>query len=118
MTEEEEYYPDPEQNAPAPKAPRRKLTYEEKKEKYLNPTAFHCRELIIHTLSIYPQLSATMLQVGIGPGISPKHWRPVLHDMVKEGVVKLDTKVYLTPSDRNQTYYLYSLRNWEVKTFV
>lgn len=64
---------------------------------------------ILHTLSIYPILSATMLQVGIGTSISPTMWRPILEQLVRDG--KITRTVYQdeTPGGRSQTYTRFQL---------
>lgn len=45
------------------------------------------RDRILLVLTVYPIISPTMLQAGLGPQIRPKNWRPVLNDMIEEGVV-------------------------------
>lgn len=43
---------------------------------------------ILYTLSIYPKLSHSMLQTGIGPGIAPTIWRPALAHMIEKRWIK------------------------------
>jgi hypothetical protein len=43
---------------------------------------------ILYTLSIYPRLSASMLQTGIGPAIPPAIWRPVLEGMIAKNWIQ------------------------------
>src|SRR5260370_32502321 len=50
-------------------------------------TAEMIRQRILHVLSIYPKLSPSMLQVGIGTGMPPTLWRPILEQLVKDGAV-------------------------------
>lgn len=59
---------------------------------------------ILHILTIYPILSATMLQVGIGTSISPTMWRPILEQLIRDGKVLRTVHQDETPGGRNQTY--------------
>lgn len=62
------------------------------------------RELIIHLLRIYPVVSPTMLQSGLGPYVKPAIWRPVLQELIAEGVVVEDQETLQTPRGRYNTY--------------
>lgn len=62
------------------------------------------RERILHVLSVYPIISPTMLQVGLGTNIQAASWRPVLEELIAEGTVKQGTRVVKTPSGRHYTY--------------
>ena len=62
------------------------------------------RQRILHTLSIYPKISLSMLQVGIGTSIPPALWKPVYELMVESGELLVAQKIYETPTGRNQTY--------------
>ena len=42
---------------------------------------------ILHTLSIYPKLSMSMLQIGVGTGFPPALWHPVLEMLIRDGKV-------------------------------
>lgn len=55
-------------------------------------------------LSIYPVLSPTMLQAGIGPYQKPAHWRPILEELIHEGVVVREQEERKTPKERFNTY--------------
>jgi len=66
---------------------------------------------IVHVLSVYPKLSPSMLQVGIGTSVPPSIWRRVLQDLVEEGKVVKDEEVRLAPSGRHQLYTVISLNN-------
>jgi len=66
---------------------------------------------ILHCLSIFPKLSQSMLQVGIGTAISSKIWIPILEQLKQDGLVKVEEKVARTPSARDQTYHIISLVN-------
>lgn len=81
-------------------------------DKYNNTEVDYHEEMrnkIIGCLSIYPRISPSMLQIGIGSSIPPKIWRPVLGQLIEEGIVESDTLVALSASGRNQTYTILSL---------
>ena len=67
------------------------------------------RARILHILSIYPIISPTMLQSGLGPYTKPALWRPVLSDLIAEGKVMETQESLQTPSDRYNTYHKLSL---------
>jgi len=67
------------------------------------------RDKIIHVLSIYPQISTSMLQIGVGTSLMPALWKPVLEKMIEEGIVKRVRKTVVTPTDRQQSYTILSL---------
>lgn len=67
------------------------------------------RSKIIHILKIYPTLSHSMLQIGLGSSLPAVIWRPILLDMIQERAVIEDHLFQQTPSGRNQTYTLLSL---------
>lgn len=48
------------------------------------------RQRIINILEIYPKLSPSMLQSGLGPHNKAANWRPILESLIQEGVVKRD----------------------------
>lgn len=64
---------------------------------------------IVHVLSIYPQVSPSMLQVGLGPGLSAEIWRPVLEQLLLDKVVKKQQISHATPAGRSQVYTILSL---------
>lgn len=61
-------------------------------------------EKILHLLSIYPIVSPTMLQGGLGPYMKPAVWRPVLDRLVDEGKVVEAQATMITPKGRYNTY--------------
>lgn len=65
---------------------------------------------ILHTLHIYPKLSMTMLQVGIGTGISPDIWHPVLEQLIVGGTVDKRQITAKTPKGRDQVYTIVELK--------
>lgn len=63
------------------------------------------RQRILHTLWIYPKLSPSMLQIGIGTGFPPALWHPVLERMIDNGeVIRSQTQATNPVSKRDQTY--------------
>lgn len=83
----------------------------DEEEEFVTLTRDYVRQRIIHVLRIYPKISMSMLQVGIGTAITPKFWRPVLADMEKEGTVSVNTVSSVTPSGRDQSYRIVSLNH-------
>lgn len=68
------------------------------------------REKILQTLSVYPKISPTMLQVGIGTSITPKMWHPVLEKLIEEEIVQRETRSGTNNvTGREQTYTIISL---------
>lgn len=60
----------------------------------------HIRERILHTLTIYPRISHSMLHVGLGNAIPSKVWRPVLEQLEAEDAVIIDLVPTEYPSGR------------------
>lgn len=75
----------------------------------LEPTSEEIRVKILHILSIYPVISPTMLQSGLGASWRPIFWRPVLEALIKEGKVEEVKDSMMTPTDRYNTYTKLSL---------
>lgn len=69
----------------------------------------HIRERLIHVLHIYPGISPSMLQVGIGTAISPKMWHPVMDQLKAEGLVKETEVMAQAPNGRDLTHKKLSL---------
>lgn len=68
----------------------------------------YLREKILHTLKIYPRISWTMLQVGLGPGTSPSLWRPLVNEMIASGELVSEEIEDQTPAGRYQRYLILS----------
>lgn len=64
---------------------------------------------ITHVLQVFPYLSGSMLQVGIGTSMRPTEWKPVLEKMVEEGKVKRHQVKARTPKGNDQLYTVYHL---------
>lgn len=69
------------------------------------------RDRIIHTLTIYPKISPSMLQVGIGTALSPKMWRPVFEKLIADKIVQQTVSSSKSSSNRDQTHTTVSLVN-------
>lgn len=68
------------------------------------------QEKILQVLSVYPRISPTMLQVGIGTSITPRMWHPILDKLIEESLVRKETlQGTNTSSGRDQTYTIISL---------
>lgn len=70
------------------------------------------RERILHTLSVYPKISPTMLQVALGTSTRPALWHPVLDQLIEENLVE---KIQVRPSSpppsgRDQVYTIIQLK--------
>lgn len=67
------------------------------------------REKILHILTIYPRISPSMLQVGVGTALPPAIWKPVMMRMEEEGIIKRESVQCNTPAARVQIYTVLSL---------
>lgn len=67
------------------------------------------RARILHTLDIFPALSGSMIHIGLGTSTPTSLWRPILENLVADGIVVKLEVASRTPLDRNQTYTLYHL---------
>ncbi len=68
---------------------------------------------IVHILGIYPIISPTMLQGALGPALKPALWRPILAQLVEDGVVIEDQESKLTPAERYNTYAKLKLATYD-----
>lgn len=64
---------------------------------------------ILHTLEIFPYISRSMIQVALGPGLSPKFWDGPLSALVDEGRIKLVETVIASPGGRALNKVIYHL---------
>lgn len=64
---------------------------------------------IIHLLKIYPQISPSMMQIGLGGHFPAAKWKPILYDLIKRKIVVEEFKTDLSVAGRNQTYAILSL---------
>ena len=69
------------------------MPFYQRVESYARPTDSHppeyyMRQRILSTMRIYPRISPSMLQSGLGPHNPPSIWRPVLEDLIAEGLVQ------------------------------
>ena len=78
------------------------------------PTKEEVRAKILHILKVYPIISYTMLQSGLGPYTKPGLWRPVLAELIDEGKVVEDQESLQTPTNRYNTYNKLLLPNTKV----
>jgi hypothetical protein len=71
------------------------------------------KERILHILSVYPQISQSMLQISLGMPVAS--WKPVLEHLIKGGEVLRDTVVINAPSGRMQTHTIIRLTETELR---
>lgn len=62
------------------------------------------RARLLHVLTVYPGISPSMLQVGIGTAISPKMWHPVMAKLKESGAVKEEEFMAQAPNGRDLNY--------------
>ena len=67
------------------------------------------RQKIRHILQIYPVISPTMLQAGLGPQITANVWRPILEEMISNKIIERGSVTLKSPMGRNITYVQLSL---------
>lgn len=72
------------------------------------------RAKILHILKIYPVISPTMLQGGLGPYMRPAQWRPILAELVVEGKVVETQESLQTHTGRYNMYSKLSLSGTKV----
>lgn len=84
---------------------------QEHEEEFIETTDDIIRERILYVLSIWPKISPTMLQVGIGTALSPKMWRPIFEKLITEGKIQQTVSSSKSPAGRDQTHITVSLTN-------
>ena len=67
------------------------------------------RTKIVHLLKIYPVVSPTMLQSGLGPSLRPAIWRPVLRSMIADSTILEESISKETPAGRYNDYKMLRL---------
>jgi len=76
------------------------------------------RDKILHVLRIYPRLSPSMLQIGLGTSLPPVIWREVLRRLIEENVVH-QQEIQVSGADgRVRTYQVLSLVNGQLQPTV
>jgi hypothetical protein len=71
------------------------------------------RERILFLLGHYPVVSHSMLQISLGPNLSPKLWKPVVDELIKEGVLCKEEEAVTSNLGRYQTLVKIRLANKE-----
>lgn len=69
------------------------------------------KEKLVFTLTVFPRLTSSQLQVGIGPHIQPRIWRPVLEELIADGTVIREDLGITTPIGQYRTLTVLSLAN-------
>ena len=67
------------------------------------------KDKILHILGIYPIISPSMLQAGLGPQIVASDWRPILGELIDNKVITRESITLESPAGRNITYTQLSL---------
>jgi len=62
------------------------------------------RARIIHVLHVYPGISQSMLQIGLGTAFPTDLWKPILNALIAENTIKRIVVQHVTPTNRNQSY--------------
>ena len=68
---------------------------------------------IIRLLRIYPKISPSMMQIGIGSSLPVNIWKPILNKLIEDGTVKEDFLVVPSASGRQQSHTILSLATLE-----
>ena len=72
---------------------------------------------IVHVLRIYPRISPSMMQTGIGPNTPPNIWRPILEEMINEGIVSRTQETNQSETGRWKTSVILSLSAPYIEAF-
>lgn len=75
----------------------------------LDNTEEQTREKIVHVLEIWPVISPSMLQIGLGTSFPTSIWKPILDKMVDDGTVKRWEHQKNAPNGSNRSYTRLSL---------
>lgn len=75
----------------------------------------HIEGRILEILSVYPKISPTMLQAGLGPSLSPSIWRPALQALVDRGVVFQSAEFPTSGSKRTRPFTVIELARTSVE---
>lgn len=71
---------------------------------------------ILHLLSIFPKISPSMMQIGIGSGLPASIWRGKLQELIEDGLVAEDIIVSTSPTGRTQSYTVIRLATTPTST--
>lgn len=64
---------------------------------------------IVHTLSIYPLISPSMLSTAMQNVAAAGDWRPALEELIEAGEVKRSTIIAESPGGRHMSYMMLHL---------
>jgi hypothetical protein len=84
-------------------------TPEEAQKDAFSEHTLEIRQRLIQLLEIYPKLSPSMIQTGLGPGRDPRLWRSILQELIKEGKITATQHAVTTPKGRSQVITLLAL---------
>lgn len=78
-------------------------------------TSSSIRDKILKVLEMYPRISPSMLQIGIGSSLPTAIWRPVFDEMIASGTIVQTDIVSFSSTDRQQLYKIIHLASDVVK---
>lgn len=64
---------------------------------------------ILHALEVFPFISGSMLHQAIGTATATQLWKPILDQLIEEGLVKETNLQAKSPTGRAQSYTIYHL---------
>lgn len=59
---------------------------------------------ILYVLSLYPGISPVMLQMGLSPNVKARLWKPIMYEMIEQGLVRQETILAWSPSGQRRGY--------------
>lgn len=71
------------------------------------------RDKILHILSVYPQVSPSMLQISLA--LPAAAWKPALEHLIKDNEVMRMVAVMNTPNGRIQSHTILHLSSTELR---
>lgn len=75
-----------------------------------NEVVGNIEDKILRVLGIFPRLSPSMLQIGLGTALPPKLWKPILEDLIAREQVLRTEEMHDTETGRRQVYVVLQLR--------
>lgn len=67
------------------------------------------KDKIRHLLQIFPRISPSMLQIGLGTSLPPSIWRPILQELLDQKIVLMEEVPGQSVSGRPRSYEVLSL---------
>jgi hypothetical protein len=70
---------------------------------------------IMEIITVYPRISPTMLQAGLGPSLSPELWRPALEKLIRRNLVSQTAEFPPAGSKRTRPFAVIELVEVDIK---